>query len=1087
MINRLISYCLKTPFVVFVIYGAFIFWGAWAVSNIPIDAIPDIGEKQVVVYTDWPGRSAQDVEDQVTYPLSVTLQGVPGVKTIRASSAFGFSEVYLIFEDKIDYYFARSRVLERLNIAATKLPPNVSPVLGPDATGLGQVYWYTVEGQGQTLEELRSLQDWFIRYQLNSVKGVSEVATVGGFVKQYQIDVDPNKMLSYNVQLEDVLRSVKDSNIDVGAKVIENSGMEFIVRGLGFIKNTDDIEKIVVGENNGVPIYVKNIATVRLGPEFRRGALDKEGSQAVGGVVVMRYGENAMQTIHRVKEKIKEIEKGLPLGVKIIPFYDRTELIHRTIGTLKEALILEIIITMAVVVPFLAHIFAGIIICLALPFSVLLAFIAMYYLGIDSNIMSLSGIAIAIGALVDMGIIMTENSYRHLILEKDNIAAGKKTRLDVVYGAASEVGSAVMTAVLTTVVSFLPVFALEAQEGKLFHPLAWTKTLVLLASVVIALTLTPVLCLYALKGKLRAPEENPLVRNLQARYEKILRWVLDNRARFLLMPWVAFIGCLPFVIPKGIISFVVFLIIAVGSLIFILPKKAKSLLGSILILMFMSVWFFTMPRIGREFMPLFDEGSILFMPVMRPAVSLTEAFRVVQIQDKIIKSFPEVEMVVGKVGRAESATDPAPVEMFETIITLKPKKLWRRGMTKDKLIQEMNVALQIPGVSNIWTQPIINRIDMLATGIRTSVGVKVFGPDLKKIEEIAGQVEGIVRTVPGAVDLYSEKIVGKPYIEFNIKRDQIARYGLTMRQVQDVIEMGIGGENITTTVEGRERYPVRVRYLRELRDSPEALKRVFVPTSSGAQIPISQVADIYFVTGPAMINSENGLLRAYVLMNVRGRDMVGFVEEASKLVSQKLKLPKGYFIQWSGQFENQARSTKKIFLLLPISLLINFLIIYMNFRSIPKSIFIFTAIPVTLSGGVWLLAAYNMLKGFNFSVAVWVGFIALFGVAVDDGVLMTTYLDDVFRQRRDKIKTRKDVIEATVYAGLGRIRPAFLTTITTIVALMPIMFLKGTGSEIMQPMAIPSIGGMTIEMITWFIVPCLYSWREERRLRAPVA
>ena len=1082
MINKLISYCLRTPFVVLVIYGALILWGAWAISNIPIDAIPDIGEKQVVVYVDWPGRSARDVEDQVTYPLSVTLEGTPGVKTIRASSAFGFSEVYLIFEDNIDYYFARSRVLERLNIAATKLPPGVMPILGPDATGLGQVYWYTVEGRGYSLDELRSLQDWFIRYQLNSVKGVSEAASIGGFVKQYQIDVDPNKMLAYSITLKDVLRSVKDSNIDVGAKVIENSGMEFIVRGLGFIKSIDDIERIAVGETNGVPVYVKNIATVQLGSEFRRGALDKEGSEAVGGVVVMRYGENAMQTIHRVKEKIKEIEKGLPPGVKIVPFYDRTELIHRTIGTLKEALILEIIITMAVVVPFLAHIFAGIIICVALPLSVLLAFIAMYYFGIDSNIMSLSGIAIAIGALVDMGIIMTENVYRHLIMAKDDILAGLKTRLDVAFEAASEVGSAVLTAVLTTVVSFIPVFALEAQEGKLFHPLAWTKTLVLLASVVIALTLTPVLCLYLLKGKLRLPEENILVKKLQSTYEKVLRWVLAHRVRFLLIPWVVFIGSLPFVIPKGVIPFLIFLGIAIGSLALIIPKKTRSFIGAVLIIVFISAWFFVMPRIGREFMPALDEGSILFMPVMRPAVSLTEAYRVIQIQDKIIRAFPEVEMVVGKVGRAETATDPAPIEMFETIITLKPKQAWRKGMTKDKLIQEMNQALQIPGVSNIWTQPIINRIDMLATGIRTSVGVKVFGPDLKTIEDIAQQIEDIVRTVPGATDLYSEKIVGKPYIEFEIKRDQIARYGLTVRDVQDVIEMGIGGENITTTVEGRERYPVRVRYMRELRDNPDALKKVFVPTSSGAQIPISQVADIYFVTGPNMINSENGLLRAYVLMNVKGRDMVGFVEEASKVVDSKLKLPPGYFIQWSGQFENQVRATKKIFVLLPISLLINFLLIYINFRSMSKSMFIFTAIPVTLAGGIWLLAAYHMLKGFNFSIAVWVGFIALFGVAVDDGVLITTYLDDVFKKRKGTIKTRDDIIEATVYAGLGRIRPAFLTTITTIVALLPVMFLKGTGAEIMQPMAIPSIGGMTIEFIAWFIVPCLYAWQKERQL-----
>jgi Cu(I)/Ag(I) efflux system membrane protein CusA/SilA len=1078
MINKLINYCLRTPFVVFVIYIAVFFWGLWAITNIPIDAIPDIGEKQVIVYTEWPGRSAKDVEDQITYPLSVSLRGIPGVKTIRATSSFGFSEVYLIFKDNVDYYWARSRVLEKLNLASARLPMGVVPVLGPDATGLGQVFWYTVEGKGYSLDKLRSLQDWFIRYQLNSVEGVSEVASIGGFVKQYQIDIDPNKLLAYNIHLGQIMEAVKKSNIDVGAKVIENNAMEYIIRGLGFIKSLEDIENIVVGEFNGVPVTIKNIATVQLGPEFRRGALDKDGQEAVGGVVIMRYGENAMQVIQRVKEAIKEIEKGLPPGVKIVPFYDRTQLIHRTIATLREALILEIIITMAVVVPFLAHFWAGVMICLTLPFSVLIAYIIMYYLKIDANIMSLSGIAIAIGTLVDMGIVMTENAYRRLIIHAEEIKKGLKTRLDVVFGAASEVGSSILTAILTTVVSFLAVFALEAQEGKLFKPLAYTKTFTLLASVTVALTLTPVLALYFLKGRLRPPEENMLVKTLQYYYEKILRWCLNHRVAFLLIPAVVLITSLAFILPKDIISGVVFLSIILVILGFILPKKAKSILVIIIISSLSLFWFWFSPRIGREFMPPFDEGSILFMPVMRPSVSLTEAIRVIQIQDKIIKSFPEVEMVVGKVGRAETATDPAPVEMFETIITLKPKSQWRKGITKEKLIREMDKALQIPGVSNIWTQPIVNRIDMLATGIRTSVGVKVFGPDLQKIEEIAQEVENVVKTIPGAVDLYSEKIIGKPYIEFKIKREQLARYGISIREVQDVIEMAIGGENLTNTVEGRERYPVRVRYARELRDNIDALRRVLISTKDGAQIPISQLVDIYFVTGPAMINSENGLLRAYVLMNVRGRDMVGFVEEASKIVAQKVKLPQGYFLQWSGQFENQVRAKKKISILLPVSLLINFLLIYMNFRSIIKSVFIFTAVPVTLAGGIWLLA----FSGFNFSVAVWVGFIALFGIAVDDGILMTTYLDDVFKEQKGKIKTRQDVIEAVVYAGLGRIRPAFLTTITTISALLPIMFLKGTGAEVMQPMAIPSIGGMTIEMITWFIVPVLYSWREERKL-----
>ncbi|MFH1037659.1 MAG: CusA/CzcA family heavy metal efflux RND transporter [PVC group bacterium] len=1031
MINRLISYCLKTPFVVAVAYAAIFFWGLWAISRVPVDAIPDIGEKQVLVYTDWPGRSAQDVEDQVTYPLSVALRGIPGVKTVRASSAFGFSEVYLIFDDRIDYYWARSRALERLNGASTQLPEGVTPILGPDATGLGQVFWYTVEGEGRSLDELRRLQDWFIRFQLNSVEGVSEVATVGGFLRQYQIDVDPGKMFAQKVSLGAIIEAVRKSNIDIGAKVVEAGPVEYIVRGRGFITSIEDIESIAVGDQDGTPIYLKNIATVRLGPEFRRGLLDKDGREAVGGVVVMRFGENARKVIDRVKAKIPEIEAGLPPGVKIVAFYDRTELIGRTVGTLREALILEVLVTLAVVIPFMAHLFAGAAICLTLPFSVLMAFIAMYYLGIDSNIMSLSGIAIAIGTLVDMGIVMTENAYRRLRLRAEEIRIKAVTRREVVFEAASEVGSALLTAVLTTVVSFIPVFALQAQEGKLFHPLAWTKTLVLLSSLTVALTFTPVLCLYGLRGKLRDPEENPLVRRLHRTYERILRWVLGHRRIFLALP-------------------------------------AAVLIGSLIVSL----------KVGKEFMPPFDEGSILFMPVMQPAVSLTEAHRVLRLQDSIIREFPEVEMVVGKLGRAETPTDPAPVEMFETIITLKPKKLWRKGMTKEKLVRDLNAALQIPGVTNIWTQPIVNRIDMLSTGIRTSVGVKVFGPDLKMIQQIAEEVAAVVQDVPGAADLYAEKIVGKPYLEFGIKRDQIARYGLTVKDVQEVIETGIGGQNITFTVEGRERYPVRVRYPRESRETIEDLKRVLVPTPGGQQIPITQLADIYFVTGPAMINSENGQLRAYVLMNVRGRDMVGFVEEAAARVREKVKLPAGYFLEWSGQFENQVRARKKLEVLVPVSLLLNFLLIYMNFRSLTKSAFIFIAIPVTLSGGLWLLA----LSGYNFSVAVWVGFIALFGIAVDDGVLMTTYLDNVFKERAAEIKTRRDVVEATVFAGLGRIRPAFLTTITTIVALLPIMFIRGTGSEVMRPMAIPSLGGMVIEMVTWFIIPCLYSWREERRL-----
>jgi len=1027
MIAKLIDWCLKNRFIVLILTGIAILWGVYAINRVPIDAIPDIGENQQIIFTDWPGRDAQTIEDQITYPLTTRLLGVPGVKTIRASSAFGFSMVYVIFRDWVDFYWCRSRILEKLQQAQQFLPQGVVPVLGPDATGLGQVFWYTVEGDGYNLQELRTLQDWYIRYQLNSVEGVSEVASVGGFVKQYQIDIDPNKLLVYGTKLSDVFNAVRNSNIDVGAKVVEKGGMEFIIRGVGFIKKTEDIESIVVGVGNGTPIFLKNIATVQLGPEFRRGALDKAGKEVVGGVVIVRYKENPLSVIKRVKQRIKELELGLPQGVRIIPFYDRTELIKNTINTLRDTLILEIIITIIVVFFFLWHFMSNMIVSFTLPLAVLISFIVMYYLKVDSNIMSLSGIAIAIGTLVDMGIIMCENSYRHLVLD-----GGKRPRLEVIFKASKEVSSAVITAILTTVVSFFPVFALESQEGKLFKPLAYTKTFALLASVFIALTLTPVLCHYLLRGKLIPIEENPVGKILVKYYEKILRWTLAHRMKFLSIPAI---------------------ILVISAII--------------------------LTRIGREFMPPFDEGSILFMPVVSPAVSLTEAQRIMQIQDKIISSFLEVESVVGKLGRAETATDPAPIEMFETVINLKPKKLWRKGMTKEKLIYEMDVSLKFPGVANIWTQPIVNRIDMLATGIRTPVGVKIFGNNLKKLEQIADEIKNIVQEVKGAEDLYAERITGKPYLEIIPNRNQIARYNLTIREVQDVIETAIGGENLTTTVEGRERYPVRVRYLRELRDSPEKIRRVLVPTATGSQVPLGQIAEIRLVEGPAMINSENGMLRAYVLMNVRGRDMVGFVEEASKLVAKKMagKLPPGYFIQWSGQFENQVRATKKLSVLIPISLFINYMLIFVNFKSHRKSLTIFTAIPVTLSGGILLLAIY----GYNFSVAVWVGFIALFGVAVDDGVLITTYLDQVFEAQ--KPRTKQEVIDATVYAGKGRIRPAFMTTITTILALLPIFLLGGTGIEVMRPMAIPSLGGMIIEMITWFIVPTIYSWFEERRTR----
>jgi len=1032
MINRFIEYCLKNRFVTIIFFLTITGWGIYSLHKIPVDAIPDIGENQQIIFVEWPGRDAQTIEDQITYPLTTRLFGLPGVKTIRASSGFGFSMVYVVFDDWVDFYWSRSRILEKLQQASQFLPQGVIPVLGPDATGLSQVFWYTVEGEGYNLGELRSIQDWFIRYQLNAVAGVSEVASVGGFVRQYQIEVDPNQLAGYNLRLSDIFNAVRESNIDVGAKVIERGGMEFIVRGVGFIKKVEDIENISVGLDDvkGTPVYLKDVAIVQLGPEFRRGALDKNGRETVGGVVMVRYGENPLAVIKDVKKRIEEIKIGLPQGVKIVPFYDRTELIYRTTNTLRDTLILEILLTIIIIFVFLNHFRSSLIISLTLPLAVLGSFIVMYYLKVDANIMSLSGMAIAIGTLVDMGIIMTENAYRRLSSDTNG-----RSRYEVIFAAAKEVGPAIVTAVLTTVISFFPVFALTGQEGKLFKPLAFTKTFALMGSVVIALTLVPVLAFFFLKGKLLPIEDNPLGRRIVRAYEKILRWVLTHKKIFLSIP--------------------------------ILILVATFFVGS---------------KIGREFMPSLDEGTILYMPVVAPSVSLTQAMEIMKKQDLILKEFPEVDSVVGKLGRSETAIDPAPIEMFETVINLKPKKSWREGMTKEKLIHEMDAALKFPGVANIWTQPIVNRIDMLATGIRTPVGIKIFGGDLKELERIAEDVKGIVQGVRGAEDLYAEKVTGKPYLEIIPDREAISRYGLSMRAIQDVIELGIGGENLSTIIEGRARYPMRVRFSRELRESPEAIKRILVSTPSGKNIPLGEVADVHLTEGPAMISSENGMLRAYVLMNVRGRDMVGFVEEASKLVAQRMagKLPQGYSIQWSGQFENQVRSKKTLAILVPLSLFLNFMILFINFKSFPKVFMIFTAIPVTLCGGILLLALY----GYNFSVAVWVGFIALFGIAVDDGVLITTYLDQLFEQK--KPKTIKEVREVTLEAGKARIRPAFMTTITTILALSPIFIFEGTGIEVMRPMAIPTLGGMIIEMITWFIVPCLYCWREEKKIALSV-
>lgn len=1010
-------------------------------KDTPVDAIPDIGELQILVYADWPGRSPKDVEDQVIYPLTTGLMGVPEIKVVRSTSAFGFGLVNMIFKEGTDFYWARTRVLERLDFAKKNIPPDASITLGPDATALGQIFWYTVEGDGYDLAELRSIQDWYVRYQLTSVEGVSEVASVGGFIRQYQIDLDPNKLFAYDIQIQQVINAVQKSNIDVGAKVFEEGGAEFLVRGLGFIKNTEDIENIVIDSREGVPLYVKNIAKVTIGPDFRRGALDKEGKEVTGGVVVMRYGENPLKVIRRIKEKITELSVGLPEGVKIVPFYDRTGLIIRSIDTLKSALIQEILITVFVIAVFLLHLGGSIVISLVLPIGVLISFILMRQAGVDANIMSLGGIAIAIGVMVDSGCVLVENIYRRIAERRKELATEKlsnQERLDTCISAAQEVGKPVLFALLTTIVGFIPVFVLTGQAGKLFRPLAFTKTFAMAAAAAIALTLLPTLCYYFLRGRLRPVEENRTTRVLSKAYKPSVSWALRHK--------------------KSVVAIslaLVFLGILCGSL------------------------------MKQEFMPPLNEGDLLFMPVLLPGASLTQVMEVLKKQDVIIKNnIPEVEWVVGKLGRAETATDPAPVTMIETIIHLKDKKLWRPGLTREKLIQEIQEKTRMPGVSPIMTQPIRNRIDMLATGIQTPVGVKVFGSDLNKIVEIATQVERIVAGVPGAVSPYAERASSRPYFEIEIDRQQAARYGIKVSDIQQIIMTAIGGMNLTTTVEGRERYPVRVRYLRELRDSPEALERIFVSTSSGGHIPLAQLAKLKKVLGPAVINAENTLVYARVFINV-DQDQAGlidFVKNAQKAVKASidkgvLKLPSGYFISWSGQFESEMESRKRLIPSLVIALSVILLLLYIAFRNLSSLVILSTGIPVSLIGGVILL----FILGFKFSTAVWVGFIALFGVATDNAVVLLSTLDNLFREKAPK--TIEEIRKTVVQGGLLRLRPALMTSATTIIALLPVMLATSTGSEIMKPMAAPTVGGLlTATLSNLILVPVLYSWLKEKQL-----
>jgi len=1033
MINRILEFSLKNRVLILVIYAAFAAWGYWALLHTPIDAIPDLSENQVIVFTDWQGRSPQEVEDQITYPLTVNLQGLPHVRTVRSASAFGFSMVNVVFEDSVDIYFARTRVLERLSLAGSFLPAGVTPMMGPDATGVGQVFWYTVEGPYDS-GTLHSIQDWFVKYQLNSVPGVAEVASVGGFVRQYQIDLDPMKLRAYNIPLQNIVSAVERSNNNVGAKVVEAGNTEEIVRGIGLIRGLKDIEEISLGAFNGTPVTVGNVASVQLGPEFRRGVLDKDGKEAVGGVVIIRYGANAREVIAAVKQKISEIQPGLPAGVKIVPFYDRSILIDHAVDTLRHALIEELILVTLAHVLFLWHFRSILVVTIPLPLAVLGAFLFMKGAGISSNIMSLGGIAIAIGVLVDAGIVMTENVIRQAEQYEEEHGNYREHIIEITLNAARLVGRPISFAMVIIILAFVPVFALTGMEGKMFHPLAFTKTFAMVGSTILAITLVPVLCTFLIRGKLHREDENPIMRFLRALYQPVLAWALRHRAITLSLALALFCAAI-----------------------------------------------YTATTIGSEFMPPLNEETAVFMPITDPRISLTRATEILRQQDVIIAADPAVAMVVGKVGRAETSTDPAPVNMSETTITFKPVSQWPKGLTKDAILARLDDKLQIPGVTNIWTQPIRNRIDMLSTGIRTQVGIKVFGPDLNVIEQKSEEIKEVVRTIPGAVDLYAERTTGSPYLEMTVDRAAADRYGLNVADVEDVIETAIGGKNLTTTIEGRQRFPVRVRYARDFRENPQQLGEVLVTGSNGAQVPLDKVVTLKTTMGPSMISSENGLLRGAVLLNVRGRDVGGFVDQAQQAVAAQVKMPPGYFIEWSGQYENQISAKKRLELVIPIVLLVIFVLLYRTYGSLKEAAHVLLAVPFALTGGIFLVK----LMGLNFSVAVWVGFIALFGTAVQTGVVMVIYLEEAVARRTalEGGLTKAGLHTAVIEGALLRLRPKVMTVATVVAGLLPLLWSTRTGAEFMKPLAAPVLGGMVSSLLHVLIVtPVIFTSLREREL-----
>jgi len=1031
MFERIIEWSVNNRFLVVLGTLVVVAVGLYSVSQTPLDAIPDLSDVQVIIYTEYPGQAPRIVEDQVTYPLTTQMLAVPFAKVVRGYSFFGFSFVYIIFEDGTDLYWARSRVLEYLNYASGRLPPGVSPTLGPDATGVGWAFMYALKSDRHDLSELRSIQDWFLKYELASVPGVSEVASVGGFVRQYQITVDPNKLRAYNISISKIRLAVQNSNSDVGGRLLEVAEKEFMIRGLGYIESLDDIRKIALGvDDRGTPILLSDVARVSIGPEMRRGLAEWNGEgETVGGIVVVRYGADTLQVIRDVKSKLEEVKAGLPEGISIEVAYDRSTLIERAVESLRESLTQQFLIVGLVCLVFLFHVRSGLVAVITLPVGILMAFIAIYFQGLNLNIMSLGGIAVAIGTMVDAGIVMVENAHRHLAKDR-----GKKPHWEIITASSKEVGPSLFFSLLVITVSFMPVFTLEAQEGRLFKPLAFTKTYAMAAAALLSVTLVPVLVGYWVRGRIVSEEKNPISRLLIFVYEPILAFVLRFRLSVL---------------------FIVLLALAVTVIPFL--------------------------QLGSEFMPPLWEGDLLYMPTTLPGISITKAREILQQTDKIIKTFPEVHHVFGKIGRAETATDPAPLSMIETTIMLKPESEWRPGMTVDKLTDEMNAAIQIPGLTNAWTMPIKTRIDMLSTGIKTPVGIKIAGPDLAELERVGKEVERVIRQVPGTLSVYAERVMGGNYLDFKINRDAIARYGLTVRDVQYVIQTAIGGMNITTTVEGLERYPVNLRYSRELRDDLPSLRSVLVPTSAGQQIPLGQLASIQYAIGPPGIKSENAKPNAWVYVDIRNIDVGSYVEAARRAVSEQITVPPGYTISWSGQFEYMQCAQERLMYVIPLTLLIIFVILYLNTGSTTQALIVLLGVPFALTGSVWLLYALD----YNMSIAVWVGVIALAGLYAETAIVLLLYLDVAYRDYKERglLTDRTALIQAIHEGSVKRVRPILMTVATDVIGLLPIMWSTGTGADVMKRIATPLVGGVvTSGVVVLVIYPVIYYLWKSRGL-----